>query len=58
LYEILFQSGNFANPVYDSLYSVGPAGSTTANFSEEKKGLLQQPNKDGQHPLGDTRDGL
>lgn len=35
-------SGNFGNPVYDSVYSAG--SSTSATGSEESKGLLQSTN--------------
>lgn len=33
------QSNTFANPVYESIYSIGGEHSTSIN--EEKKGLLQ-----------------
>ncbi|XP_069676734.1 low-density lipoprotein receptor-related protein 1 isoform X1 [Periplaneta americana] len=52
------KSGNFANPVYDSLYNVGSTGNGTTSVSEEKKGLLQRASKEGQHPSTDTRDSL
>lgn len=35
-------SGNFGNPVYDSVYSAGSSASVTG--SEESKGLLQSTN--------------
>lgn len=35
-------SGNFGNPVYDSVYSAG--SSTSVTGSEESKGLLQSTN--------------
>nr|CAD7262752.1 unnamed protein product [Timema shepardi] len=43
-------SGNFANPVYDSMYNSGTSGGTLT-VNEEKKGLLRDSFVGTEHPL-------
>ena len=54
----LFQTSNFGNPVYESMYSDAKERDTLGAM-EEKKGLLQGNGvPDKSHPLADSQETL